>query len=310
MPELPEVQTTVTELNDQLVGLSIHGVWSSYDSKYYQGKRNIKDRDHFKRFKKETLNRTIVTINRIGKYILIRLSGDLTILIHMKMTGHLLYGRYRKAYRKEKEEKFADWIALEEGPLKEDPFNRFIRLVFTLSNGKHLVLSDARKFATVCFFDTDDPPKAVKRLGPDPLLKDFTFKVFLEILPYHSQKPIKSVLLDQEVIAGIGNIYSDEILWNSGIHPMSTTGAIPQKALFELYRSMKVILRQGVRLGGDSVSDYRNPSGAKGNYHYHHKAYQNTGSSCSRRGCKGVIRRCVIGGRSTHFCDQHQILYK
>ncbi len=309
MPELPEVQTTVNYLKREISGLSIKDVWSCYDSPFYKNKENIKDKNYFKKMKKEVRGRTISDVERKGKNILIHLSGDVTILIHMKMTGHLLYGEYRRTNRKEKRVTFENWIAVKKGPMRDDPFNRFIRLVFTLSNGLHLVLSDARKFATVFIYNTKDPPVSLMKLGPDPLQKNFTFKKFLECFPFLVGKQIKQTLLEQTVISGIGNIYSDEILWSAGVHPESSIEAIPQKKLYKIFSSMKFILHQGIDLGGNSVSDYRKPDGKKGSYQYRHKAYQKKGRKCSRRNCNGTIVRRMIKGRSTFFCCEHQILY-
>ncbi len=309
MPELPEVQTTVSYLKEKVTGLIIKDVWSCYDSHYYIGKKNIKDKNYFKYFKKEITNKKILNIERKGKNILIHLSKNTTILTHMKMTGHFLYGKYRKTTKKEREDFLGDWVAEETGPLKDDPFNRFIRIVFTLSNKKHLTLSDSRKFATFFIYKTKKPPKSLLNLGPDPLGKNFTFNLFLEQLPYLSKRPIKQILLDQNIISGIGNIYSDEMLFSAEIHPRSVLRMIPRQKLYSLYSSMKYILRQGVVLNGDSFSDYRKPDGEKGSFHHHHCVYQRKGEKCSKRGCRGVIERQIIGNRSSHFCNQHQVLY-
>ena len=308
MPELPEVQTTVTSLKKTLPCLSIKDVWSCYDSPYYKGKENIKDKNYFKKFKKEVTNKTILDVDRKGKNILFHLSNEITVLTHMKMTGHYLYGRYRKTTNKEKSFLFEDWIADEKGPLLKDPFNRFIRLVFTLSNKKHLVLSDARKFATIFIYPTPSPPKALTDLGPDPLERSFSFKRFLECLPYLSRRPIKQVLLDQTILSGIGNIYSDEILWSAGIHPRSIVSSIPKEKLYEMYCAMKTILRQGIDLKGSSLSDYRQPNGERGSFQYRHKVYQKTGDPCPKKD-GGVTEQQLIGGRSAHFCNKHQVLY-
>ena len=309
MPELPEVQTTVSHLKEKIPGLIIKDVWSCYDSPYYKGKRNIKDKDYFKQFKREVTNKKILSVERKGKNILIHLSKDITILTHMKMSGHFLYGEYIKTPEKEKQVFLGEWIAEKKGPLKDDPFNRFIRIVFTLSNKKHLTLSDSRKFATIYIYKTKSPPNSLLDLGPDPLDKNFTFKTFLKRLPYLSNKPIKQILLDHSVISGIGNIYSDEMLFSADIHPKSILRMIPRQKLYSLYSSMKFILRQGITLNGDSFSDYRKPDGERGSFHHHHSVYQKKGERCSKRGCKGVIEREIIGNRSSHFCNQHQVLY-
>ncbi|MGM0482615.1 MAG: DNA-formamidopyrimidine glycosylase [Patescibacteria group bacterium] len=310
MPELPEVHTTVEYLKKSVVGLKIKDVWSNYDSAFYKGKKSIKDRNYFKDLRRVVINREIVNVTRKGKNVLIHLSGDLTILTHMKMTGHFLYGKYYKTTTKEDKRIFGEWATKEKGPLSEDPFNRFIHLVFSLSNGKHLVLSDARKFATVFVYENSSPPRAITCLGPDPLDRSFTFSSFLNRLPHASQKSIKQVLLDQKIISGVGNIYSDELLWRAKTHPESRVVSLPRKTLYSIYDSMKFILREGINLKGDSVSDYRLPNGEKGSYHYNHKVYRKKGERCSYRGCKGEIKRTVIGGRGSYYCDRHQILYK
>ena len=309
MPELPEVHTTVESLKKTVVGLTIKDVWSEYDSDHYKGKNNIKDRKYFKKFKKAVRNKKINNVERKGKHVLIHLSDNLTVLTHMKMTGHYLYGRYKKTTAREKRDLWSNWTAIEKGPLRDDPFNRFIKLVFVLSNDNCLTLSDMRKFATVFLYRTDNPPKELTDLGADPLDKDFTFKKFLDLLPYRSVRPIKQVLLDQSIISGIGNIYSDEILWHSDVHPQNLTGALPRSSLYKIYSSMKIILREGISLEGDSMSDYRLPNGEKGSYQHNHKVYRKNGQLCSRRGCKGKIQKMTIGGRSAHFCNKHQKLY-
>jgi len=308
MPELPEVHTTVSQLNKLLPKLAIKDVWSGYDSSYYSGKINIKNKKYFKEFKKEIVGRKIKNVDRYGKYILINLTGGVTILTHMKMTGHYLFGKYRKSTAKEKKKGALEWIPDEEGPLR-DPFNRFIYLVFTLSNGKHLVLSDMRKFATVFSYKTKEVPEDVMNLGPCPLKKEFTFSKFLDVMSKTSNQPIKTTLMNQKVIAGIGNIYSDEILWASGINPKNQTQNISRKYLYGIYKNIKTLLKKGVSLGGDSMSDYRTPDGTKGGFQYHHKAYQREGEKCPKRGCNGVIKRIIIGGRSTHFCPEHQKMF-
>ncbi len=116
--------------------------------------------------------------------------------------------------------------------------------------------------------------------------------------------------MDPAVLAGIGNIYSDEILWAAGVHPASTVSKVPLTKMKEIYKKSKEILKKGIDFGGDSTSDYRNPMGERGAFHYHHRAYRNTGKACERRGCKGTIRRLAMGGRGAHFCDTHQIYYK
>ena len=290
MPELPEVQTTVSGLNRAITGLVITDVWTSYNSPYFHGGDTIKDPKFFKEFKKKVKDAKITGVTRRAKNILIHLSNENTILIHMKMTGHVMYGNYNR----------------------KDPFNRFIRFIITFSNGKTAELCDMRKFAKVTLLQTKTMHETVhlKGIGPEPLEKEFTFSIFKERLAKKLQGKIKLVLMDQSVIAGIGNIYADESLWRAGIHPESLVKNIPDTLLKKLYSSIISTLSMGIDFGGDSMSDYRNIDGERGKFQGEHKAYRKTGTKCSKKNCGGVITKIVLGGRSTHFCNVHQELTK
>ena len=284
MPELPEVQTTVNGLNKTVKGRKIVDVETSYKSPFYKGRDEIKNPAFFKQFKKKITGQKILKAQRRAKNVLIHLSNHETILAHMKMTGHFVYDR---------------------------PETRFVRLDFKLDNGKHLALSDMRKFAKVTLVKTSELEKSLhlKHLGPEPLEKNFQFSIFSSQLKKKSRGKIKQVLMDQSLIAGIGNIYSDEILWRSGVHPLSHPGRIPEKNLQAMFRATKETLRKGIGLGGDSMSDYRNIKGERGKFQDHHHAYRRTGKVCGKSGCRGSIRRIVVGARSAHFCSMHQKLF-
>lgn len=204
----------------------------------------------------------------------------------MKMTGHVMYGDYNR----------------------KDPYNRFIHLIFNLSNGKTMELCDARKFAKVTLVETRKMNETIhlKGIGPEPLEKSFTFDVFKKQLNKKAHWKIKATLLNQEIIAGIGNIYSDESLWRAGIHPETITGNISNRKLKDLYLSIRLTLSKGIDFGGDSMSDYRNIHGERGRFQEQHRAYRKTGTICSKKGCKGKITKIVVAGRSTHFCNAHQ----
>jgi formamidopyrimidine-DNA glycosylase len=311
MPELPEVHTTATVLNSLLKNLTIKDVWTNYRSVYHVGKHNIKDASYLQKFKETSVNKKIVRVRRRAKNVLIDLEKDITILVHMKMTGHLLYGTYERSAEKRndlpKEWEQEEWKPIKTAalPLK-DPFNRFIRLVFTFSNNTHLVLSDMRRFAKVIYFETHNHPEDLLGLGPEPLEPEFDFNRFKERLGKRPTGKIKQVLMDQTLIAGIGNIYSDEMLWKSGVHPEERVCDISSANLKTMFFSMKEVLQKGIDFRGDSTSDYRTPSGEAGNFQYHHRAYRQTGKPCSKRGCKGTIMRLKIGGRSAHYCSLHQ----
>lgn len=305
MPELPEVTTTANKLNEILPGLKIIDVWTSYNSRYFKGKENIKDPKYFNCFKKEILNpkSKVESVKRVGKNVLINISGPKTILIHMKMTGHLLYGSYKY------DKKAGEWFATSKGPL-QDKFNGYIRLVFQLSNGKTLALSDVRKFAKVTLIPDGKIKeyKDIADLGIDAM--NLTPKTFGNILNGKPTGRIKNILMDQSLIAGIGNIYSDEALWLSGIHPETSPNKLSASEIKLLLKNIKKVLKLGIDFGGDSTSDYRQPDGRPGDFQNRHNVYRRKGEKCLRRGCDGTIVRKVVGGRSAHFCDKHQLLIK
>jgi formamidopyrimidine-DNA glycosylase len=315
MPELPEVQTTVNGLRETVIGRKIVDVWSSYDSAYFKGSETIKDPAYFRRFKKQALGRKIVAVERRAKNVLIELDGGLTILVHMKMTGHLLYGKYRfatKADIKTDPKMVKDpWIAVEPEGLR-DPFNRHVRFMLSFDNGRFLALSDMRKFAKVTMLTTAKAKQSehLSGIGPEPLEKAFTFEKFQERLLLRPRGKVKQVIMDQAIVAGIGNIYADESLWRAGIHPAERVENVPSKKFRELFAAIKKVLSGGIDLGGSSVSDYRNIHGEMGTSQEKHHAYRRTGEKCDRRGCNGTIRRIVIGARGTHYCDKHQKLIK
>ncbi len=286
MPELPEVQTTVSGLNNVLKNLHIKDVWTEYNSPYFHGSDTIKDPKYFKYFKEKILNAKIINVTRRAKNILINLSNGHTILIHMKMTGHVMYGDYNR----------------------KDPFNRFIRFIITLSNGKTMELCDTRKFAKVTLLETKTMNQSIhlKDIGPEPLEKDFTLEIFKEQINKKPYGKIKLVLMDQSIIAGIGNIYADESLWRSSINPEQIVKDIDDKKIKELYKNIRNTLLKGIDFGGDSMSDYRNIHGERGKFQEEHRAYRKTGEKCSKKNCNGKITRIVVGGRGTHFCNVHQ----
>ncbi len=286
MPELPEVETTVRGLNKTVRGRKIVGVSTVYKSAYHKDKDNIKDPKFFKIFKSKIVGQKILKAERRAKNILMHLSNGTTILTHMKMTGFYFYNPPKDA--------------------------KFIRLDFELDNGKHLAFSDMRKFAKVTLIETARLPHSphLSHLGPEPLDKKFEIKKFESRIMMRPNSPIKTVLMDQTLIAGIGNIYSDEILWRASIHPSSKPLAIPRKNTTLAFKAMKEVLKKGIDFGGDSMSDYKNINGESGKFQEHHQAYRRTGEKCMKRGCSGVMQRLVVGTRSAHFCNTHQKLFK
>lgn len=285
MPELPEVETIVRGLYKKVLGLMIQDVWSNVP-KLGAGK-----------WKSKVVGAKISDVKRKGKNILFYLSNGKLLLVHQKMTGHLLYGKWKK-------EK-GEWISLKRGPLLDDKTNRFIHLIFYLNNGYMLALSDLRKFAKVVVFNTQDTDSIedINKLGPDALkisFSDFKKRILSK------KKDIKQVLLDQGVVAGIGNIYGDDILWSSRIHPKRKSNSLNDKELGKIFKSMRDILKIAIAKRGASISNFRDSSGNKGKYGEIRLVYKREKEPCKK--CKTAIKRIKVGGRSSCFCPKCQKL--
>ncbi len=304
MPELPEVQTTVNGLNATVKGKTVTDVWTDIaveNPSLPHHHTSTKSSAFFKSFKKLVIGAKIVSAERRAKNIFIHLSNKQSIWIHMKMTGHMMYGFYE--FNKDMQQ----WVPSlkEKNDALRDPYNRYLHTVFTLSNNKQLVLSDVRKFAKVTILPTESIDGALD-IGPEPLTKEFTFAVCTEQLFKRPTRAIKEVLLDQKIIAGIGNIYSDEALWLAGIHPLRIVQTITKPELKKLYEAIKIVLEKGIDFGGDSTSDYRDINGERGKFQAAHNAYRMTGKPCKKKVCAGTIERIPFGGRGAHFCPVHQ----
>ncbi len=299
MPELPEVQTTVNGLNKKVLNRAFLDVWSDWE-------KILKKPKSFVDFKKEIKNKKIKKVWRRAKNVIFDLSENYSLLVHQKMTGHLLVGRWEQANN--------IWKPVDKKSLLNDPYNRFLHLIFFLDNKEMLALSDARKFAKVELWKTNEllNSKEFNNLGPEPLEKSFTFEKFKNALlgsppslKFRHGK-IKQVIMDQNVIAGIGNIYASEVLWQAKIHPEKSLAKLSKKELKSLYEAIKKVLELSVKLGGESFADYRNVEGKKGEFDSERKVYRREGEKCFR--CGTIIKRIKIGGRSSCFCPACQKL--
>jgi formamidopyrimidine-DNA glycosylase len=168
-----------------------------------------------------------------------------------------------------------------------------------------------RKFAKATMAETRvlHESEHLSAHGPEPLEPGFTAAELRAAAFRRPKGKIKLVLMDHTVLSGVGNIYSDEILWRAGVHPLSIVSKIPERLWKDLYRHMIDTLKSGIDFGGDSMSDYRDVDGKRGQFQNKHNAYRKTGQICGKRACGGTIRRLKMGGRSAHFCDRHQKLY-
>ncbi len=294
MPELPEVQTIVNDLNKKIIGRKITGIW--FDApKLIKGIKPEQLKNKIKGLK-------IEKVERRGKNILIYLSQNYILLIHLKMTGHLLVGKWEIIKVKSGTWKVKSKIKDE----LDEKVNGYIHIIFYLDDSRQLALSDLRKFAKVVFGKKEEVEKLpeINKLGPEPLIKDFTFDKFKALIE-KQRRGIKQVLMDQNIIAGIGNIYSDEILWLAKVHPLFPAGDLNRKQIKRIYTAMKKILNKALKLRGTSVSDYRDTSGKVGFYGEKRFVYQKEGKPCPI--CGGAIKRIKIGGRSAHYCPACQI---
>jgi len=274
MPELPEVETTVRGLKKTIVGKKILDVWTDWPKMF----KTVP----YSKFKREIKGRKIKDVKRRGKNIIFELSGNYRLHMHLKMSGNLLVGKF---------------------PNANEPY---VHTIFALSGGEQLAFSDIRKFGKIDLFRKKEEEDDLKNLGPEPLERSFTLKKFKERLKDRPNAKIKAVLLDQRVIAGIGNIYSDEILWGAGIHPERVVKDIEEKYFQKMYQAMKKILEKAMEYRGDSMGTYRDIYGRRGAFQHFHRAYRQTGKPCPKRDCSGIIERIKVGGRSAHFCPKHQ----
>ncbi|MFH0968913.1 MAG: bifunctional DNA-formamidopyrimidine glycosylase/DNA-(apurinic or apyrimidinic site) lyase [Patescibacteria group bacterium] len=296
MPELPEVQTIISDLNKKIKGDIITGFWSDWA-------RTLKNIS-VKEFEKEIKGKKVIKAKRIGKNIFIDLSGGKTIYIHLKMTGHLLVKNHEsRIMNHEREDYFGDRV------------NQYIHHTWSLKAksqkskamaGKTLEFSDLRKFGKIVLADTNkiNEIKEIKSLGADAMSKELNLEKFEEILEKKKNKKIRDILMDQDVISGIGNIYASEILYEAGILPARIASKISEKETKLLIDSIKKVLEKAIKLRGTSDSDYRDTSGAPGNFQKVLKVYQRAGKKCLK--CGTIVKRLKMGQRSAFVCSKCQ----
>lgn len=265
MPELPEVETITRLLRSQISGKKILRIASiGKNNRFFRYFKNSKKLEELVR------NRTIKTVDRIGKNIVFKLSGGVDLALHLMMTGKILFN-----------------------PRGSRPHDR---MRMDLSDNAHIIFNDIRKFGWCRAISPG------QNLGKDALkirLKDFS-----RIVASRKER-IKNMLLDQGMIAGIGNIYSDEILWYAGVNPLRPASSLTDKEIAGIYRAMRRILLLAVKKGGSTMRDYQKPDGSKGGYYALRKVYRMTGTPCVQDGA--LIQRIIVGQRTAHFCPIHQI---
>jgi formamidopyrimidine-DNA glycosylase len=270
MPELPEVETTVRALRRPLVGRIITGVRTDWPRQIATpGLAELQQRIQ---------RRLIEAIDRRAKYLVFSLSGGETLLIHLKMTGHL---------------------SVMPAATPPDPY---AHTVFTLADGDELRFRDMRKFGRV--YLVRDPEEVLGGLGPEPLEPAFTAERLAERLGGR-QRALKPLLLDQTFLAGIGNIYADEALHAAALHPERRANTLRPAEIEALHQAIRHVLQLGIDREGASISNYVKPDGARGDMQNAVAVFRRTGQSCYR--CGTLIKRTVLGSRSTHFCPACQL---
>jgi len=274
MPELPEVQTIVTGLNEILKGKTITNTYI-YDDMVigYPDK---------KQFIEKSKDKKIMSISRRGKYIIVNFDNNqYRLVIHLRMSGKLLYKE-----RQEGREKHT-------------------HVVFEFNDNTDLRFNNVRKFGRLYFIEDDKFENAgnIDNLGLEPLSDKFSLRLLKEMLDKRKGM-IKPLLMNQEFIAGIGNIYADEALFLAKIRPDRKANNLNEKEINALYKQLRKILRKGIKMGGTSISDYVNALGETGKFQKELNVYQREGQKCKI--CGEEIQKKKISGRSTRFCPNCQ----
>ncbi|MEE8637917.1 MAG: bifunctional DNA-formamidopyrimidine glycosylase/DNA-(apurinic or apyrimidinic site) lyase [Candidatus Margulisiibacteriota bacterium] len=262
MPELPEVETVRRDIRPYLKGESIKEV-KVFDRRNFQKITSLK-------FRKAVVGDKILDVDRRAKYLIFKLKSGKAIVIHLGMTGNILF----------------------------DP-DRYVKIVFFLSHGKKLYFSDMRLFGKIWLY-AEYPEYD---LGPEPLSLEFSTEKFKQMLKQH-RTAIKPLLLNQKVIAGLGNIYAAEALFRAGIHPKRLANTIDDKRAAKLHKEIQKVLLEALGFRGTSVRAFVNASGKKGEFQLRLKVYDRKGKACYK--CKTPIKRIVLGQRGTYYCPRCQ----
>ncbi len=269
MPELPEVETVVRALRGPLIGSRFSAVDCAWPRHIAQ--------PGLSEFRRRLVGRQVMAIDRRAKYLVFALSEAEFLIIHLKMTGHLSVV-----------------------PASEPP-DKHSHTRFGLEDGREMRFRDPRKFGRV--YLTRDPDEVLGTLGPEPLAAAFTAGRLEERLAGR-RRAIKPLLLDQTIIAGIGNIYADEALFAAGIHPERPANSLQAQELVDLHGAIREVLRLGIAREGASIDSYVLPNGQKGDMQNAVAVFRRTGFACFV--CGQPIERRIVGGRSTHFCPTCQ----
>lgn len=271
MPELPEVETIRRDLEPLVCGRRITGV------EVDPGTIRLLAGAPIEALEAALVGRTIVALHRRGKYLLFGLDDGRTFVVHLRMTGRLVW---------------------REPGTPAEPYER-ARL--RLDDGHDLRWGDLRKFGT--WRAVDDAAEVAAKLGPEPIDADFTLARFRSALAGR-RAPIKAILLDQRRMSGLGNIYVDEALFEAGVRPDTPAGEVSVAATKRLHQACRLVLERGIENRGASFRDYVDGQGNEGRQHLYVKVFRRQGKPCYT--CGTTIERTVVGGRGTHYCPHCQ----
>ena len=288
MPELPEVETIRIGLDKLLPGLVIKDVKHDWHKSFPNAPADVA------RF---MLKSRVIKVRRRAKVLIIELSTDYSLVIHLKMTGQLVYVGKKRFGAGHPNDSLISKL----------PDNS-TRVAIEFTDGSRLFFNDQRKFGWMRLLPTIGIPEIdfFKKVGPEPLDDDFTVDKFIKRLYTRKKSGIKAVLLDQTVIAGVGNIYADESLWAAKIHPSTLVGQIPKAKLVSLHNDLRAILLLSIKKGGSTDRNYVNAEGNRGSYIEVAEVFRRDGQPCPR--CGTTIIKIRVAGRGTHICPREQKL--
>jgi formamidopyrimidine-DNA glycosylase len=291
MPELPEVEVVRIGLDALLPGLTIESVVHEWPKSFPNADSNVK---------KSMIGATVANVRRRAKVLIINLSSDYSLIIHLKMTGQLVF---RKANGK----RFG--AGHPNDSLVGDLPDKTTRVTITFTDGSLLFFNDQRKFGWMRLLPTPEVPNIdfFKRVGPEPLSTDFTWKVLANRLRRRANTNIKAALLDQSVVAGIGNIYADESLWGAKIHPSTIVKNVTDTQIKRLYTSIVTVLQLSIDKGGSTDKNYVDAEGKRGSYLRFANVFRREGITCPR--CGTTIEKIRVASRGTHICPHCQRLH-
>ena len=290
MPELPEVETIRIGLAKLLPSRVIKDVWHDWHKSFPNAPADVA------RF---MVNAKVESVRRRAKVLIIELSSKYSLVIHLKMTGQLVF-RGEKVFG----------AGHPTNSLVGELPDKSTRVIIDFTDGSKLFFNDQRKFGWMRLLPTIEVPEIdfMKKVGPEPLENDFTVKEFIERLYLRKGSAIKSVLLDQTIIAGVGNIYADESLWLARIHPETAVAKISKAKLVLLYNTLRDVLWTSIKNGGSTDRNYVNSEGQKGSYLSFAKVFRKQDQPCPR--CGTTIEKIRVAGRGTHICPKCQRLAK